>query len=79
MLIHRSDILAGIKALYIAQNGTDHLLKEDSYSCGYKEGFETALFSLAQLLGVSDEFEQSQPKLSRLKFKTLPVVNGQST
>jgi hypothetical protein len=78
-LVHRSDISDGIRALYISQSKMDHLLKEDSYSWGYKEGFETALLSLSQLLGVVDDFQRTQQMLSRLESKRMPLIQGQSS
>ncbi|GAB4435541.1 MAG: hypothetical protein Kow0031_17290 [Anaerolineae bacterium] len=73
ILIHRADILDGLRALFLAQRRFDRLLKEDSYSCGYREGFEDALQSVAQLMGVSDEFEVSQERLGSGKAESVTV------
>ena len=73
ILIHRADILDGLRALYLAQHRFDRILKEDSYACGYRDGFEDALMSLAQMVGVSDEFESAVKHLSSVKMKNLPV------
>ncbi len=67
IIIHRADLLDGLRALFLAQRRFDRLLKEDSYACGYREGFEDALQSMAQMMGVSDEFEVSQKRLSNGK------------
>ena len=56
VLLHRSDILDGLRALHLAQIKFEHLSREDSYSCGFRDGFEDALISVAQLVGVIDEF-----------------------
>jgi hypothetical protein len=57
MTIQRAVILDGLRALYLTQYRFNRLLKEDSYTCGYREGFEDALISIAQMIGVADEFE----------------------
>jgi hypothetical protein len=57
MTIQRVVILDGLRALYLTQYKFNRLLKEDSYACGYREGFEDALISIAQMIGVADEFE----------------------
>jgi hypothetical protein len=39
-----------------------------AYSCGYRDGFENALFALAQMAGVSGEFEDGGHASSRTSF-----------
>jgi hypothetical protein len=73
ILIHRSDVLDGLRALFLAQHRFDRLLKEDSYTCGYREGFEDALLSVAQLIGVVEEFETARRRDSSSASDTLPV------
>ena len=63
MTIQRAVILDGLRALYLTQYKFNRLLKEDSYTCGYREGFEDALLSLAQMIGVSNEFETIRRQL----------------
>jgi hypothetical protein len=55
--IHRTAILDGFRALYLAQLRLDPLLKEDGYACGFRDGFEASLRSLAELMGINAEFE----------------------
>lgn len=55
--IQRANILDGLRALYLTQHKFGRILKEDNYTCGYREGFEDALLSIAQMIGVPDEFE----------------------
>jgi len=57
-LIHRTTLLDGFRALYLTHLRFDPLLKEDSYSCGYRDGFEASLRALAELMGISTELEE---------------------
>jgi hypothetical protein len=57
MTIQRAVVLDGLRALYLTQNRFNRILKEDGYACGYREGFEDALLSIAQMIGVADEIE----------------------
>jgi hypothetical protein len=75
-LIHRSTILDGICALYVAQQKFDRFLKEDQYTCGYREGFEDALLSLAQMVGVLDEFEATRQKFHSFEVNNLPIYSA---
>jgi hypothetical protein len=62
MTIQRAALLDGLRALYLAQSKFNRFLREDSYACGYREGFEDALLSMAQLIGVSEELELLQKR-----------------
>ena len=75
VLVHRADISDGIKALYLSQSGAAHLLKEDAFSAGYREGFETALSSLAQLLGVANDFQRYSQLLERRRANNMMTVS----
>lgn len=78
-LIKRAIVLDGLRAIYLTQHKFDRFLKEDSYACGYREGFEDALLSIAQMVGVSDEFEaMRQQQLSSFQVKNLPIYNPNS-
>ena len=74
-LIHRSVILDGLRALYIAQFKAEHILQEDPYATGYKEGFETALQSISEMMGISDEFESSRKRISKRDLDTMRLVS----
>lgn len=50
--IQRNALLDALKALKITQEQFSKLLKEDSYSCGYKDGFSDALIAMAQIIGI---------------------------
>lgn len=73
VLVHRSDILDGLRALYLAHRRFDRHIREDSYASGYQEGFEDALDSLAQMLGVSNEFESACRQINASRANTTPV------
>ncbi len=62
MTIQRAALLDGLRALYLTQYKFDRFLKEDGYACGYREGFEDALFSIAHMVGVSEEFDSLKRK-----------------
>lgn len=75
MTVQRAVVLDGLKALYLTQHKFDRFLKEDGYACGYREGFEDALLSMAQMIGVSGEFETVKRQLNpngAAIFGTLP-------
>ena len=74
--LHRADILDGLRALYLTQLKFDRFLKEDSYACGYREGFEDALLSIAQMVGVLDEFKAVGRDVNSYKIGSLPVLNS---
>lgn len=76
MTIQRAVILDGLRALYLTQYKFNRLLKEDSYACGYREGFEDALLSLAQMIGVSTEFETIRRQLNAPEV-SLPLIYNQ--
>ncbi len=73
VLLQRSVILDGLRALYLTQHRFDRFLKEDSYACGYREGFEDALLSVAQMVGVAKEFEAIRQHLKSLSTSELPI------
>ncbi|RMF02294.1 MAG: hypothetical protein D6768_08620 [Chloroflexi bacterium] len=73
ILVHRSDILDGLRALYLAHRRFDRHIREDCYASGYQEGFEDALDSLAQMLGVSGEFESACRQINASRTNTTPV------
>ncbi len=75
ILVHRSDILDGLRALYFTQLKFDRLLKEDNYACGYRAGFEDALLSVMQMVGVSNEFETVKQRLNSSVSDKLPIYN----
>lgn len=77
MTIQRATILDGLRALYLAQAKFNRLLKEDSYACGYREGFEDALLSVAQMIGVSEEFDQIKRQFGQLEVTPAVIQNGQ--
>ena len=64
MTVQRAVLLDGLKALYLTQYKFDRFLKEDGYACGYREGFEDALLSIAHMVGVSGEFETVKRQLN---------------
>ena len=72
-LLHRSTILNGLRALYLAHNRSDRFLKEESYACGYREGFQDALESIAQMVGVSEEYEATRRAVNSYTINALPV------
>lgn len=72
MTIQRAVLLDGLRALYLAQHKFDRFLKEDSYACGYREGFEDALLSIAHMVGVSSEIEAIKQQLNP---KGLPIYS----
>lgn len=78
MTIQRADVLDGLRALYLTQYKFNRLLKEDSYTCGYREGFEDALLSIAQLIGVADEFETIKRQSNRLEISSTVIPNGRT-
>lgn len=78
MTIQRAVILDGLRALYSTQARFNRLLKEDSYASGYREGFEDALFSMAQMMGVADEFEAIQRQSNRLEVSSTVFLNGRT-
>lgn len=63
MTIQRAAVLDGLRSLYLAQCKFSPLLKEDSYACGCRDGFETALEAVALLVGVEQEFRQEVKRL----------------
>ena len=71
MTIQRVDILDGLQALYLTQARFSRLLIEDSYTCGYREGFADALVSVAQMIGMSAEFENIKRQLDTFEVKHL--------
>lgn len=75
MTIQRAVILDGLRALYLTQAKFNRLLKEDSYACGYQEGFEDALLSIAQLVGIADEFETISQQLKHPESRSTIVHN----
>lgn len=73
MTIQRAVVLDGLRALYLTQYKFDRFLKEDGYACGYREGFEDALLSMAHMVGVSDEFEAIREQINP---NGLPILNA---
>ena len=73
MTIQRAVLLDGLRALYLTQYKFDRFLKEDGYACGYREGFEDALLSLAHMVGVSHEFEAIKKQYGP---NGLPIYNA---
>ncbi len=71
VFIHRSVVLDGLRGLYLAQHRFSRVLKEENYACGYRDGFEDALHSLAEMAGVATEFEQAKTKLHTLDMDRL--------
>ncbi len=66
--VHRSTILDGLQALNLAQDGFGDILQSESYACGYSDGYANALRSVAQLLGVLDEFTKTTQKQNTSKL-----------
>ena len=75
MTIQRAVLLDGLRALYLTQYKFDRFLKEDGYACGYREGFEDALHSIAHMVGVSAEFETVKQQLAPNGFTVLSANN----
>lgn len=54
ILVHRGDAIDRLKALHLTARQFDHVSSQDSYSCGYRSGYEDALRAVACGLGVPD-------------------------
>ncbi len=76
MTIQRADVLDGLQALYLAQYRFNRLLKEDSYTCGYKEGFEDALQTIAQMIGLADEFQSIKRQPGHLEVSPAVIPHN---
>ena len=74
VLIQRAIVLDGLRALYLTQHKFNRSSKEDDYSTGYKEGFQDALFCVAQLIGASAEFETIRKQFDRLELGACQFV-----
>ena len=74
-VIHRNVILNSLRALYLAHRQLERHMKDDVYSSGYREGFEVALVSLAQMAGVGGEFEVSCKRLASTQMD-LTIIGG---
>ncbi len=76
MLVHRSVILDGLRALYITQFKMDQVVQEDPFAVGFKEGFDTALLSIAEMMGVSDEFETSRRRIGTQAVDDMRLISS---
>ncbi len=76
IFIHRSLVLDGLRALYLAQLNFDQVLEESSFASGYREGFSDALLSIAHTAGVSDELEETSYKLHTHRTGKLKVISN---
>ncbi len=79
VLICRAEVLDGLQSLHITHQKMDQHLKQDPYTCGYREGFEDALQVLAQMVGLLDEFEEAKEKINITQLKHAPVYQGELT
>jgi hypothetical protein len=77
--IHQDTLVAGLKALLMAHSRSGIIAKEDSYSCGYRDGFEASLDSIAHLVGASDEFNYVKTAINTSHGDRIIIPGGQST
>lgn len=73
LFMNRAIVLDGLKALFLMQLNFDRLLKENSYACGYREGYTEALHTVAQMIGVAKEFQDVQSQLKLVQPESFPV------
>jgi hypothetical protein len=74
--IHQDSLISGLTALYLAHERSGVISKEESYTCGYRDGFEASLDAIAQLVGASTEFERVKVTIGDRSGEKLIIPNG---